>query len=262
MMTGKYSVGITLVGSGNLAWHLGHWIIEKGHQINGVVGRHDETVKELAALFRCPWSVSLDAVGKEKGIVILAVDDSQIQHVISYIAESPSLILHTSGSVGIDVFKGVCRNYGVFYPFQTFTRGMPLNYNEIPVCIESSDNESLNTLKRFAGSLSDRVFEMDSRKRSRLHISGIIMNNFFNHLANTTFRFMDKESISKDLIIPLIRETVHKLEMASPEKAQTGPARRNDTDVISRHLDILKNDPELLEIYQFMSSKIIAHYRH
>jgi hypothetical protein len=38
--------------------------------------------------------------------------------------------------------------------------------------------------------------------------------------------------------------------------AQTGPAIRNDTKVMQKHLEMLKNDPNKSMIYQLLNSQI------
>jgi len=61
-------------------------------------------------------------------------------------------------------------------------------------------------------------------------------------------------------MMPLIRETVNKIESISPAKAQTGPAMRNDKKIIQRHIDALSANPELQNIYSVISKSINEHY--
>lgn len=62
--------------------------------------------------------------------------------------------------------------------------------------------------------------------------------------------------ISFDILMPLIGETIEKLCDISPKMAQTGPAIRNDTKVMQKHLEMLKNDPNKSMIYQLLNSQI------
>ena len=58
-------------------------------------------------------------------------------------------------------------------------------------------------------------------------------------------------------MLPLVDETMRKLHSLSPEEAQTGPAVREDYNVMGRHLDMLDNELELKNVYNIMSNIII-----
>jgi len=64
-----------------------------------------------------------------------------------------------------------------------------------------------------------------------------------------------KEDLPFDLLKPLIKETADKLRFLTPEKAQTGPAKRNDVLTMQKHLDALES-PLNKKIYQLISESI------
>jgi hypothetical protein len=53
---------------------------------------------------------------------------------------------------------------------------------------------------------------------------------------------------------PLIKETASKVTSLSPEKAQTGPAIRNDLKTIKNHLDLLNIQQQ--QIYTILTKSI------
>ena len=55
---------------------------------------------------------------------------------------------------------------------------------------------------------------------------------------------------------PLIEEVASKVRSMSPDDAQTGPAVRNDTNVINRQLSLLRDEPEFMDVYDIMSKGI------
>lgn len=59
-----------------------------------------------------------------------------------------------------------------------------------------------------------------------------------------------------EAMLPLIDETAQKVHELPPVKAQTGPAQRYDENVINRHLEMLKSEPHLAEIYEQISKNI------
>jgi hypothetical protein len=68
--------------------------------------------------------------------------------------------------------------------------------------------------------------------------------------------FCEKENISFAVLQPLIEETAIRLRNTTPQKAQTGPAIRNDTITIQKHRDMLKKYPDILNFYNLFTSEI------
>ena len=59
----------------------------------------------------------------------------------------------------------------------------------------------------------------------------------------------------------LIRQTLRKIEIADPEKIQTGPDRRGDESTISLHMKWLeKHAPEYSQLYEVLTEAIIKKY--
>jgi hypothetical protein len=59
-----------------------------------------------------------------------------------------------------------------------------------------------------------------------------------------------------DVLKPLITETATKVLTLSPSEAQTGPAKRKDTQTINSHLDFLTNENQK-DIYKILTKSII-----
>jgi predicted short-subunit dehydrogenase-like oxidoreductase (DUF2520 family) len=56
--------------------------------------------------------------------------------------------------------------------------------------------------------------------------------------------------------VPMIEETVHRLKTSSPGDTLTGPAARDDKATIQKHLDLLKDHPQLQTIYRVLTESI------
>ena len=108
--------------------------------------------------------------------------------------------------------------------------------------------------------LSDRVFHINSRQRLYLHLAAVFASNFTNHMYHISSVILEKEELPADLLIPLIIETASKVRTIHPSESQTGPAVRNDQNVIKKHLDLLSFSPEIREIYAILSRNI-SRYR-
>jgi hypothetical protein len=82
------------------------------------------------------------------------------------------------------------------------------------------------------------------------------VSNFVNHLYQIGNELCLENDLSFDILKPLITETANKIQTLSPTQAQTGPAKRNDTQTIKAHLSFLTNDNQK-EIYKLLTKSII-----
>ena len=152
-------------------------------------------------------------------------------------------------------------NYGVFYPLQSFTADVDIKFNNIPILLEASSVANYKILKDIAYSISEKVFEMDSDTRLKCHLGAIIAANFSNHFIALGENFLKENGLPVEILHPLLDEMISKIRKHGAEKAMTGPARRNDIVSIQKHIEILKDKPELQKLYTFVSDSIINYYR-
>ena len=247
------------MGAGNLAWHLGHHLVKAGIQVVQVYNRTPEPGELLAAELNSSFTDRLDCLTENADLYILAVSDDAICRVLDNgWFNRGHLVVHTSGSVAMDVFAGKAINYGILYPLQTFTKGKAVDFSQIPLFVEANNVENLNRIEHFAMKLSGSVYEVDSEKRMYLHLAAVIASNFSNHLFALTEKLMHEQNLSFDFLKPLIHETVAKAMVMSPLKAQTGPAIRGNTAVIEKHLALLEHHPEIRELYRVITESIIT----
>jgi predicted short-subunit dehydrogenase-like oxidoreductase (DUF2520 family) len=258
--TPDFIYDVVLVGAGNVAWHLCQEFTKAGFKISRIINRSEDPAKILAEISGSQWTTDFGISNKDTQFIVLAIGDSYLEQIVDKIDKSENIILHTSGSVGINIFFGKSARYGVLYPFQTLTKEVETDFSEIPVLTEACDEDTLKSIDYLASKISSKVVHMDSDQRRKLHLAGVISNNFTNHLFALTFDFLEKNEIDKSLILPLISETFRKLEKISPQMAQTGPARRNNQAIIESHLKMLEDEPELKYLYKAISDSIIAYY--
>jgi predicted short-subunit dehydrogenase-like oxidoreductase (DUF2520 family) len=252
---------VVLIGAGNVGWHLGLALNEKGIRILQVISKSQASCKELADLLHADYTTSLQQLETEAGIIILAVPDSQIDAIIGHCDFRDNLVVHTAGSVPIDAFKGNAVNYGVLYPLMTFTRHKPVDFASVPLLIEASSIRNYNKLNSLAKCLSKEVTAMTTEQRKIIHLAAVFACNFTNHMYTLAEDVLAHEGIPFKLLKPLIRETADKINRLSPHDAQTGPAVRNDTSTLEEHLRLLASHPEIAELYCQISKSIITFAR-
>ena len=248
---------ICLIGSGNVATHIGHALAKAGYRVNGVFSRTLATAQALAGTLHCDATDHLEALPEADCCLFAVKDDALPSLAARWGALHPdSFCLHTAGSVPMDIFEEKVENYGVLYPMQTFSKTRQVDFHVIPCFIEANAPETLDKVTQLARSVSDRVYVLPSERRCWLHLAAVFACNFSNHCYDIAARLLEKEGIPSDSLLPLIDETAAKVHELPACKAQTGPAVRFDRNVIDRHERMLADNPELRRIYELLSQHI------
>ncbi|WP_017258367.1 Rossmann-like and DUF2520 domain-containing protein [Pedobacter arcticus] len=248
---------IAMLGAGNVATHLSKALIKSGNPVVQVWSRNNQNAIELALQIGANSIVDFKDINQEVELVIIAVNDDAILSIANQIPKREGqIVVHTSGSTALSVLN-THSSSGVIYPIQTFSKDVDLDFKKIPLCIEGSDDETQKLLFNLAQKLCDSVNIVDSSARLTLHISAVFACNFTNYLFAIAQELLEKSSLSFDLIKPLIFETVNKIAINLPENVQTGPAKRNDEQIMAKHLDILRANPESQEVYRLISQNIV-----
>ncbi len=253
----KEPLSIVVVGAGNVATNLTLRIMAAGHTISQIVGSSSLNAEKLAKQVNCAFTLNINEIFSNAHLYIIAVPDSAIQDVVDKFPHADGLVVHTSGSTPIDVFEGKFANYGVFYPFQTFSPEREVNLHGIPLCIEANSENNLSLLASLAEAIGANAIEMDSETRRWLHVSGVFACNFVNHMLALSQVIAEENGFDFELLKPLVSETVKKALDGNPLKMQTGPAVRGDSETIKKHIIMLSSmSDELREIYMSISDSI------
>jgi predicted short-subunit dehydrogenase-like oxidoreductase (DUF2520 family) len=249
-----YKIGF--IGSGKVATALAKAFHNNGLQVLQIYSPNKDHSTKLARIINAKALNSIEEFDKEIDIIIISTTDTALLEIDFSKINKSTLICHTSGSVGIEVFKAH-KNYGVFYPLQTFSNQKQVDIQKVPICIEANNSENLSKLMQLANIISQKVEEVDSAQRESLHLAAVFVCNFTNAMYSIGEEILEKSNISFDLLRPLINETAMKVQEHSPKEVQTGPAIRNDKVIMNKHIDELKSLNNYSELYELMS-KIIS----
>ncbi|PJB12022.1 MAG: DUF2520 domain-containing protein [Flavobacteriales bacterium CG_4_9_14_3_um_filter_40_17] len=245
-------IKVTIIGSGNLAFHLAKaWHKSEKVKVEKVIGRNQKSLADFKQFAKV--SADFSSIGSTD-VCLIAVSDEAIELVSEQIPRGDYLVLHTSGATNIQAISGKHRR-GVFYSFQSFSKYINFNYAEIPLLLEAGTDKDRELLIELAESLSKNHQFLDSNQRLKLHLAGTFVNNFVNHLFQIGFDLCQANNLSFELLKPLIRETADKIMRINPKEAQTGPAKRNDKETVEKHLALLP-EGRTKEIYKLITSSI------
>jgi len=247
---------IVFIGAGNVATQLAIAFSGKGHQILQIFSKTAEKARMLADNLSCQHTTEPRQITAQGDVYILAVNDDEIENIAKNISLNNQLIVHTSGSVAMEVLKGVSENHGVFWPIQTLSAYKKADFSDIPICIEASNRKSTEILQQLAGSITRKAHEVISSKRKIIHASAVFACNFSNHMFAIAEDILTNEDISFDMLKPLIIGTVEKIKKGKPGEMQTGPAIRGDKATMDEHLRLLDASPVYQKIYTLVSQSI------
>jgi predicted short-subunit dehydrogenase-like oxidoreductase (DUF2520 family) len=254
---------VSFIGSGNLAWHLAPALDNAGFIVKEVFSRNPYHAGSLTErLYQAEIKATLDFSTSDSAVFIIATSDDAIQDIArEIILPDEAVLIHTSGSQPLNLLQfAATPHLGVLYPLQTFSKLKKVDFREIPLFIESSDETTEHTIMPLAKAISNKVHKIASEERKALHVAAVFASNFTNHMLAMAQDILQQNSLNFDWLIPLITETINKSITLGPEMAQTGPAKRGDLEVLDEHLEFLKEQESVAEIYKLVSQHIIDRY--
>ena len=245
---------VNIIGSGNVASHFAFAFKAKDISVKCIYSRTLENAQKLADDIKTSYTDNLDDL-KDVDLTLIAIKDDAIEE-ISKKLYTKSIVVHSSGSVSINALNSHFDN-GIFYPLQTFSKEKEVDWQNLPICVESSDVNTKEILIKLAKKLSSNVHYLTSEQRKKAHLSAVIACNFSNHFYALAYKLMQENEIDFQLIEPLIKATANKVGTENPALLQTGPAVRKDTDTINKHIEMLDDSSDLQKLYQDISNSII-----
>ena len=231
-------MNIVIIGKGNVATNLHYAFMKKGIACQMVSSR--EGLDQLP----------------QANVYIYAVRDEALAGVVAQVVgREKSLHLHTSGSMAMSVFGADKPHAGIFYPFQTFSKARLIeDFSTVPVFFEARGIDDISAVYSLALTITSHVYETSQHDRERLHVAGVYACNFTNLMYTMAAELLRNTHIPFSALLPLIDETAAKIHSLAPQDAQTGPARRNDENVMNHHISLLNEEQRT--VYQLLSEEI------
>ena len=171
-------IKVVLIGAGNLAMNFQKIFASS----NGVdlIQWFSRSLKKIRS-FENKISIT-DKISELKpaDIYIIAISDDAIAKMSAKIKTS-ALVVHCSGAIAIDEL--LCNSKkGVLYPIQTFSNRLLKSFNKIPFLIEAENKKDFELLQGLVHFIGGTPIEINSQKRSYIHLIAVMINNFGNHL--------------------------------------------------------------------------------
>ncbi len=250
---------ITIIGAGNVGYHLSQRLKEVGHTISQIFSRQTNKAVRIARILEASPIDNISSLTPDANLYIIAVKDDAIGLVAEKMRKrlpGNTWVVHTSGSTPSTVLAPHFNNYGIFYPLQTFSINRLADFLNIPILIDSNKELMKNRLHQLAETVSPKVYSINDAQRAVLHVTAVMVNNFTNHLYSMAEDILRQEELPMETLIPLIQETSKKVSLFPAKEMQTGPAVRGDVDTINRHLEYLEKFEDYKKVYEVMTASL------
>jgi predicted short-subunit dehydrogenase-like oxidoreductase (DUF2520 family) len=250
---------IVIIGSGNAAAVLGRKIMVSGHRILQVAARNESKGRILAQHLEADYTSSLEKIDRSANFYIAAISDDALPELQTQLKLNHCIIVHTAGSVSMEVLKGVCSNYGVLYPLQTLKAGLD-HIPPFPLLVDGNTADALTLIRDFAETISHRVVVANDDYRKKIHLAAVVSGNFPNHLFALVQDYCSGNGLDFSLLLPQVNEILRNLESGHAAARQTGPAVRDDVETLNKHMEMLAAHPGLAEVYEMMTASIMSYH--
>jgi len=252
---------ISVIGSGNVATNLAHALHQAGFMINEIYSRNLENAELLSQQVTATNPANqLNFTNSNSAIFFVAISDAEIEGVISNaIFPEGCIVTHTSGTADLDILSSLhprCET-AVFYPLQTFVKSQIINFEQVPIILESENKETLKRLQSIAESIGAKPYELNSDDKIRLHVAAVFTGNFTNRMLAAADEILNKIPLNMDILKPLLLKSIDNAINFGADETLTGPAKRKDQTTIDRHLTLLKQHPHLEEVYRLLTDQIL-----
>jgi predicted short-subunit dehydrogenase-like oxidoreductase (DUF2520 family) len=234
---------IYIVGKGNLGWHLDQLFKIKQIECTEWLSSRD----------------SLDSLGFSDGsIIFLTVTDNLIESYVCKLLDKNKQITIVYCSGSIDIVSKYPQNVICWYPLYSFTKGMPVDWDKVPVFTEIRNNQFIEIINEFNKKLKIKSVEITAEVRKRIHLSAVFINNFTTACAVAANTVLDDPKLFSYLK-PILNQTVEKITNYNGDELvsiQTGPAKRRDWMIILEHLELLKSLASENQLYDAVTKYI------
>jgi len=246
---------VVLIGAGNVAHVLGRTLKQAGHRIVAIWNRDLQKVQALSSELGASIAQTLEQIPKDADIYILAVSDHAIHQLVPLLNFNRGILIHTAGTVGIEVLSPGASQYGVLWPMKMMRTSMD-KLGDCTIVVDGNNEPTRQALKQLAYQLSDKVTIADDETRQKMHLVAAISSNFTNHMYHLAADYCTQEGIDFSLFYPLIESSALQIQSAYPGDVQAGPAFRGDIGTIEKHRALLATEQSILRLYDEVTLSI------
>lgn len=254
---------IAVVGAGTLATALAHALHSQGYRVSEIVARNNpQSLRRARALAKQVKSraTALDKAQLVADIVWLCVPDDSVATVASQLAESRDwsgkMAVHSSGALSSDSLAPLKRKGAEIvsaHPLMTFVSSSLPQLTGVPFAVEG-DAIAVAKVSAIIRSVGSKLFQIGKQEKPAYHAFGFFASPAIVGLIAAAFDVGKLAGLNakraRSLMEPIVRQTIDNCFHNSLQEAFSGPVRRGDVETIRKHLEVLRQEPDLRDLYR------------
>jgi predicted short-subunit dehydrogenase-like oxidoreductase (DUF2520 family) len=262
---------VSIIGAGRLGTSLGHALLKKGYKIKALSCRTTSSAEESRKIIG-DGIESIDNIQTARvgEIVFLCLPDEEIKKVTSVLAGSDinwskKFVFHCSGLIPSAVLKPL-GDKGAFtaslHPIQSFAqkKTSPAQFENIYFGLEGCA-EALALSSKIVKQLGGYPLILKPEDKALYHAACSTASNFFVVLLEMAVSLLKQIDLQEDkalqIILPLVKGTLHNVKKFNIRTSLTGPVIRADQESIQKHLEALRNFPPYYETYKKLAAQAL-----
>ena len=237
-----------LIGGGRAAWAYGSSWLRIGWPITGVWLR-EESNSPLPQLLKAKRT-TLEDLAAESELLLVAVSDRSINECATAIPETEAIIFHASGAMPS------VRDGFSLHPLKTLpTVGEPSDLKDTLLVFEGHHPK---TAKLIAKAIGSRFAEISAEQKPLYHAAAVFGANYVAALLDIAQQIMATAGVTdtRQELAALAHSAIDNWAAHEDDTRFTGPASRGDMETIRRHLNALRDQPRLAELYEILAEHI------
>lgn len=233
-MTNLFPLNIHIIGQGKLGRSISR-ILEQKQILHQIHGRNHPT--------------TLD------GLIYVCVSEAEIPVVLASLEYKSAIVLHASGSLGLEAFPSHAVDIGCLHPIQSFP-GVDIH---IPTLIPATllshpqiSRENKHYIEQFAKEVG---FTLHRFQGSRLsyHTAAVLGGNCLTILFSAAKELLTREGYTEseaaELLFALAEQSLHNAKNGTLKDVLTGPIARQQTEVLQRQHHNLAWAPDIQQLF-------------
>jgi len=207
----------------------------------------------------------------ETEVVILAVRDQFITEVVQMLLgtgliNTRYVLLHCAGAASVhellnpvaDKVAGI----GTLHPLSAIADGkISMRALKGTVFGVEGDDAGRTTAGKLVAAISGIVLPLDGTQMASYHAAAALASNYLVAAIDAAAAVLASTGVAPDkaaqALIPLAEGALRNIAAHGTTGGLTGPVRRGDLATVTRHLEAIRDRPELAEIYRVLARRAV-----
>jgi predicted short-subunit dehydrogenase-like oxidoreductase (DUF2520 family) len=228
--------------------------------------RHAGSVAGVAAFSSAPPDLLLEAE-----VVILAVRDGVIGEVAEMLVgtglvNKRHVLLHCAGAASAEELLGKLATrvggIGTLHPLSAIADPkLAMRALKGTVFGVEGDAHGRAMAAKLVNAIGGIVLELDSSQMAAYHTAAALASNYVVATIDAAAQVLASAGVAPDAaaraLVPLAEGALRNVAQRGTTAGLTGPIRRGDAATIQRHLDALRDKPDVAEIYRALARRAV-----